>query len=418
MGAGLATIVLLMLATSHLYGRPRDQRALDGLARGSAVFLGLYLAVKIADFTLNDKWSFVFGPDLTWESRVFWVEIILQAIIPVVFLTIRRLRQNEITLTIGALSAFIGLIMHRLNTGIVGYFRTSEAVYLPSVSELLVSFGVLAAAGLVFFFLIERFYVFEDRDPGGGASPEKKVRLWSLQEALAILKGPGVMRAAGIFLVVAPVTFIALRDQATGSFKPVPQPVAAQVAKVDTEGKVFRIDANENGMSTDFTHAKHHQELAKAYQVDRKQICMKCHHLDLPKERAEHTACRACHRDMENPTPIHDPDRHRGRFETEEARAAFEEVDLEDRRATFEACMECHKDTMPGLAAYAARGFDMRAPGFKHAMHGNCLTCHRLRERVKADQDPRSPSSTGNCLFCHRQWADEGMFTDEPLSGL
>ena len=68
MGAGLATIVLLMLVVSWLYDRELDRSAVDGLARGSAFFLGLYLVVKILDFSLNGKWAFVFGPELSWES--------------------------------------------------------------------------------------------------------------------------------------------------------------------------------------------------------------------------------------------------------------------------------------------------------------------------------------------------------------
>ena len=65
---------------------------------------------------------------------------------------------------------------------------------------------------------------------------------------------------------------------------------------------------------------------------------------------------------------------------------------------------------MAGRPAYQQRGFDMRAPGFTTAMHGNCLTCHRLRERMLPENQPAQATSTGNCLFCHRQWADPGMF--------
>ena len=39
---------------------------------------------------------------------------------------------------------------------------------------------------------------------------------------------------------------------------------------------------------------------------------------------------------------------------------------------------------MGGLAAYEDRGFSHRAPGFEHAMHGACMTCHRLEEKDAA----------------------------------
>ena len=61
-----------------------------------------------------------------------------------------------------------------------------------------------------------------------------------------------------------------------------------------------------------------------------------------------------------------------------------------------------------GLTAYEKKGFDPHAPGYKDAMHGSCLECHRLREQEKGE-DPAIATSRGNCLFCHRDWADPAM---------
>ena len=66
---------------------------------------------------------------------------------------------------IGSFSAFLGLSMHRINTGIVGYFRSSGGTYIPNLSEFLISFGVLSIVGLVFLFLLERFHVIDDIAP-------------------------------------------------------------------------------------------------------------------------------------------------------------------------------------------------------------------------------------------------------------
>ena len=67
---------------------------------------------------------------------------------------------------------------------------------------------------------------------------------------------------------------------------------------------------------------------------------------------------------------------------------------------------------MLGFDSYAQKGFRIEASGFKQAMHGSCLTCHRLRQELKKE-DPAKATSRGNCLFCHRDWADPGMFKDE-----
>ena len=65
---------------------------------------------------------------------------------------------------------------------------------------------------------------------------------------------------------------------------------------------------------------------------------------------------------------------------------------------------------MPGLAAYADTGFSQHAPGYMHALHANCMTCHRLHEK-----DPADAFSLGNCIGCHR-W--EERTEGEPLNML
>jgi Ni/Fe-hydrogenase subunit HybB-like protein len=411
MGAGLSVIVLLILVSSALYGRKRDPTVLNGLARGSAVLLAIYLVVKGLDFTANQKWNFVFGPDLTWESRVFWVEILLQAILPVAIFSVPRFRRSLLGLSLGAASAFLGLVMHRIDTGIVGYFRSSEAIYIPNLSEFVLSFGVLSAAGLVFFVLIERFHVLDEPElRHDELGHEVATDLWSPRETRSLLTGAGAMRALRIMVIFIPLTWIVLRDQATSAFTPIPQPVDAAVLSTDEMRTVLHIDGNRNGMSTTFPHKKHHEEFQKVYELEEKDTCIKCHHLNLPNDK--NTSCRRCHRDMEIETAMFRIENHLDRFKTEEDYQEFLARDLTDRFDTFAACMKCHNENMNGLAAYDKKGFDHRAPGFKNAMHGSCLTCHRLREQEKKE-DPASPRSRGNCMFCHRDWADEGLFEEE-----
>ena len=427
MGAGLSTILLLMVVISSIYGWTTKQRVLDGLATGAASMLGLYLVVKIVDFSVHDKWNFVVGPDITWETYIFWAEISLQAIIPVLILGLPALRRRMPLLIFGTFCAFIGLIMHRIDTGIVGYFRSSEAVYMPNLAELLLSAGILSAATLAFFFLVERFHVLDapeehhDEDGEVPDEPPPGVTWWTRSELREVLMGSGARRAVVIFVVVTPLTWLAFQGSATGAFKPVPRPVQDGVQELDQEQQRYRIDGDRNGQFTDYGHKQHVAALQKMFKIDEQATCIKCHHLGLPMEPARRqalpaeeqdkpTGCFKCHRDMENATPLFDAERHAARFKTEADREAFLGKNLDDRRQNFEACMACHEERapMPGLAGYKLQGFDMRAPGFKDAMHGNCLTCHRLMER-EAKHDPASASSTGNCLFCHRQWADEGM---------
>jgi Ni/Fe-hydrogenase subunit HybB-like protein len=427
MGAGLATMVLLMLVLAWLFGREFDRGVLTRLAGSSAIFLSIYGVIKVVDLTVHNKWTYVFGPDKTWESSVFLVEIGLQVILPVLIFAIPVLRRNKLGLFVGSLAAFLGLVMHRLDVGIVGYFRSANAVYIPTAGEFILSFGLLSGAGLLFLFLVEKFPVLSgigfgySEDDGHDSHGEAQAPVWTMQEALALLKGPGAERVLVIALIVIPFAWFGLKGQGTSAYEPIRSPVERGVQTGDPMREMLRIDANRNGDYVEFGHKKHQEVFQEKYELAEKETCVKCHHLTLPKDN--NTVCRACHSDMALPMPMFRAERHEERFEDDKQRARFAALDLDRRKQNFEACMICHEETMIGLAAYELKGFDQMAPGFKDAMHGNCMTCHRLEEK-----DPTDPFSTGNCLGCHRpqpkpegevmaelQSAESGPAAEEPV---
>jgi Ni/Fe-hydrogenase subunit HybB-like protein len=391
MGAGLSVIVLLALVCSWLYGIQRNMRVLTGLAKASAVILAIYLVMKVADFTVYHKWNYVFGPDLTWESYLFWVEMLLLTIVPIVIIAVPRYRNSVPLLLAATSSAFAGLVLHRINTGIVGYFRFAESVYIPNLSEFILSFGVLAVAGLVFFFLIERFYIFDTPvDAHGkvteGGQPTGQ-RLWTRREALSMVKSPDALKISFLSVLIIPLAILGLKDQATGAFKPLLQPVTAPIG-LDEMRTRLRIDGNRNGDFVDFPHKEHQDRLGG------EQSCMKCHHLAWPKDH--NTACWMCHKDMEVPADFFDHEGHQQRFSAEKSCEECHDADQPHGGENAKSCIECHRENMPGLADYERKGFNHIALGYKHAMHGLCLTCHRLNEK-----DPTDPKDLSNCQRCH-----------------
>jgi Ni/Fe-hydrogenase subunit HybB-like protein len=356
MGAGMATIILLYLMCSKLYGFSRNMSVLNGLAKGAGAFLALYLVVKLADLTVHGKWNYVFGADLTWESRLFWVELLLQAVIPAAIFLNPGMRNRVLGLCVGGGAAFIGLLMHRINTGITGYFSNAEQIYVPNLSEFILSFGVLSAAGLIFFFIVERFYIWKEPAHGHeeAESDAPGIKHWTWKEAISMIKSPDTVKVSFISVIVIPLVILGLRDESTGPFEPIPQPVVAAVA-LDELFTELRIDGNENGDSVLFPHLKHQEEYGG------EASCVKCHHLDLPGE--ETSSCYLCHKDMEAPRPY------------------GEEI----------------------------------AIGYKQAMHAKCLTCHRLIEELREDESPADPDGIGNCQCCHElipMVPEEGAATD------
>jgi hypothetical protein len=197
-------------------------------------------------------------------------------------------------------------------------------------------------------------------------------------------------------VIVIPGTWFLFQNQATGPYQLIPQPISPAVIGLDGVRDKLFIDGNLNGEGVEFNHAVHKQSISKEYGLNDEETCLKCHHLNLPNDNASN--CRLCHNDMEAAMPMFSMNNHQNRFKTAKDLEVFQAKNLNSRRQNFEACAECHQDNMKGLASYAAKGFDHNAPGYQHAMHGNCMTCHRQRGATKK----ADPVGEGNCLFCHK----------------
>jgi len=394
MGAGLSTIVLLLISFSYLYRRTVNLKLLTSLVKGSAAFLALYLVIKILDFTINQKWNFVFGPDISWETYLFWIEIVLQTIIPVIIFLTPAFRKRIIGLIIGTSSAVLGLLMHRIDTGIIGYFTSAETTYIPNLSEFLLSMGILSGAGLVFFLIVERFHIFDE--PGtlaDGHTPA--VKLWTRSETKEVFGGARLKRTLVTAVIVIPATWILFQDQATGPFKPIAQPISPYVLGIDAMRTQLRLDGDLNGNFVNFNHKQHQEDFVDEYDFEKQEeSCIMCHHLNLPNDN--NTQCRACHKDMLLDTPMFNAERHRNRFKTEAAFEEFKHWEEVQPTKNFKTCLECHQENMIGLAKMSEKEFSHQAPGYKHALHGSCQNCHREREGDAAEADDDS-----NCQFCH-----------------
>ncbi len=399
MAGGLCLLIAVVLGYSKLYGKAVNISILEGLAKGAAGILIVYFAIRAADFTIHDKWTYALGPEASWESAVFWVELALQVFVPLIIFIVPVWRRSVRGLAIAGLSGALGLTMHRLDTGIVGYFRSAGTIYFPSLSEILLSIGVFAAAALAFLFVVEHFYVLES--PEACAAPEAEgahldqARQWTLPELLEILTGPDAVRISLIVVVTIPLSILAMSDQAASPFKYKPQPVDAPEG-VDVMRTILRIDGNDQDELAEFPHRLHQEEFGG------EESCPQCHHLDLPDDHS--TPCYRCHRDMGLDTDIFDHEYHQEYYGGKRSCKECHDLSLPKGKGNAKQCIECHGEDkewpMKGMAEYKIEDFTHMAPGYEQAMHGRCLTCHRLYERLK--KEPASePDSLGNCFRCH-----------------
>lgn len=390
-GAGIMTVIFCSLAYAWLFNKNADMPALEGMSKASAVILAIFLVLRLVEFTAHNKWGVVSGG--SWESYVFFVEIIMQVLIPVAIVANPKWRRTARGLVIAAIFAMIGLSMQRIDTGITGYVSWLDTPYFPSLAEFAFTLGMYSAAGLVFIALSEHFDVFEEVKWG-----ERKEELEGGLNALwwdALGSAP--VRISLVVIIAIPVAILLFSTNALQGFPLIRQPVKGPTA-MDNSRFVLRIDGNRNGNTVVFGHEEHKKRLVQL--LGENNACITCHHLSKPNDR--NTACFSCHTDMMLSQTIFDHSFHEKKLGERLSGAALcaecHNLNEPESLNNSKRCYECHQQDMGMTVNTADRRFYLMAPGYENAMHESCVKCHE-REAKKIEIRDDLPE----CATCHKQ---------------
>ncbi len=372
---------------------PPDMPSLRLLATIATGVLGFYLLLKIGDLLLRpDALAGLLAG--TWESWLYGAEMLLGVVLPIVLVLLPQIRKSPVGLAVAAAFGAGGLALNRMDVGIFGYFRDAGALYFPSAIEWAITLGVLAMAGLAFFFLVENFTVFNDNWKLRGLQQQ---RITSAFDRLTYVWHhrllTGLERVTLIGVVVVPLSFLALYPPYTSDPVFEVQPPMAMDLTRDT----LKIDGNRTGVYTVFAHKAHQQRLGGDHS------CNQCHHLALPDDQA--TPCTYCHSAMEAETGIFDHRQHETYVAEDkklggwhpENRSCTECHAPQRAKAASSAkgCLECHDKNMKPVDPPEGCLAMMDAPGYHLAMHQTCIPCHKERA------DSVEIAHLGDCATCH-----------------
>jgi Ni/Fe-hydrogenase subunit HybB-like protein len=156
--AGLAMTIVESFLSARTFGRELEHDLLAELARVLVVVLALYFTVRVQDLMSRDALQYVF----TWsyQSAMFFVEIVLGVILPVVLLASAKVRASRTALFYSAALVLLGFVAHRLNTAITSMERWPERTYVPSWQELSITLGLVALGFTVFNVIGKTFNIF------------------------------------------------------------------------------------------------------------------------------------------------------------------------------------------------------------------------------------------------------------------
>ncbi|HLZ40565.1 MAG TPA: Ni/Fe-hydrogenase cytochrome b subunit [Candidatus Sulfotelmatobacter sp.] len=151
---GLAMTIFESSLSSKHFGLQLELPVLQELGRVLVVVLGVYGILRFEDLANRGALKLAFHAG--YETYLFWLEIFLAIILPLVLLLQKRVRSSANGLYFAAVSVVLGFITNRMNVSITGFEGSTGVRYIPKWSELAVT-GMIIAIGFAAFGLAVKY---------------------------------------------------------------------------------------------------------------------------------------------------------------------------------------------------------------------------------------------------------------------
>lgn len=151
---GLAMTIFESSLSSKHFGLQLELPVLQELGRVLVVVLGVYAILRLEDLSNRGALRLAFRPG--YEMYLFWLEITLAIILPLVLLLQPKIRNSANGLYLAAVSVVLGFITNRMNVSITGFEGSTGVRYFPKWTELAVT-GSIIAVGFALFGLAVKY---------------------------------------------------------------------------------------------------------------------------------------------------------------------------------------------------------------------------------------------------------------------
>jgi Ni/Fe-hydrogenase subunit HybB-like protein len=151
---GLAMTIFESSQSSKHFGLQLELPVLQELGRVLVVVLWLYAILRFEDLAHRGVLTLMFRPG--YEMYLFWLELMLALILPLILLSQKRVRSSPAGLYWSAVLVVLGFITNRMNVSITGFEGSTGIHYFPKWSELAVT-GMIIAGGFALFGLAVKY---------------------------------------------------------------------------------------------------------------------------------------------------------------------------------------------------------------------------------------------------------------------
>lgn len=144
---GPAMAIFESTLSSRAFGHKLKPDILSGLAKVIPFILGAYLLVKIVDLVAAGEFGMVLSA--TPMAALWWVEVIIGVVLPIILLSSTRIRQDKVKLFLSALLVVIGVVINRFAVSWLALAGRAGYTYTPHWMEFAVSIGLVAWAIII-----------------------------------------------------------------------------------------------------------------------------------------------------------------------------------------------------------------------------------------------------------------------------
>ena len=148
--AGCGMIIFESFLSSRAFNRGLEMGLLSEIGRVAVVMLSVYLTMKIVDLADRNAFSLLFVPRM--ETYLYWLEITVGVLGPLVLLSQAKVRERQNGLFASAVMIILGFVLNRMNIGISGMEAWAGKSYFPSWMEIAVTLSIVVAGFVLFGF--------------------------------------------------------------------------------------------------------------------------------------------------------------------------------------------------------------------------------------------------------------------------
>jgi len=145
---GCAMVIFESLLSSHAFNRGLELDLLSEIGKVAVVGLAVYLTMKVVDLADRHALSLLWLPRM--ETYLYWLEMVVGVIAPLLLLSRRRVRESRNGLFLSAVMVIVGFVLNRMNVSITGLEAWAGASYFPSWMEISVTVSIVAAGFVLF----------------------------------------------------------------------------------------------------------------------------------------------------------------------------------------------------------------------------------------------------------------------------